>query len=402
MQRRVIVMLFVAGLLLPAAAASQSGETSLFGSLQTVFFNQKSHMTFGRLQPWGGTEYREERSTFAVQQFDIFLQKPIGESFNVFVDLEYQLNYASDRRWGSLSLQEAWLNYTPMDEINLKVGMLYPAFNNLNEIKNRLALLPYIFRPGPYERLLQDVFLSESYLPEHAFVQLHGAIPHGDIFWDYALYVGNAEASYISRRGSDGQPVNDLNKSFEFLSGVDPTEFNMKLFGGRLGIRARGESFKAGISLTHDYDNMRDTTRYPHIYEGIRTPLVGDAPRVRIGADWSGSVGDVRFESELIRVLYDHDPADRLDVDLDQFFYYGMIGYGFTDRLFLYGSFQAGKDVFGSESRNETVTAGAAYRISPDVTGKAQYILYRNEVDHDGHTDKLSIRFVFLGFSIVL
>ncbi|MDT8323434.1 MAG: hypothetical protein RRA94_04920 [Bacteroidota bacterium] len=401
--RRITCSLLIAlGLLLPDLAAAQSSETSLFGSLQTVFFNQKSHMTFGRLQPWGGTDIREERSSFAVQQFDIFLQKPIGTSFSVFVDLEYQLNYSSEQQWGSLSLQEAWLNYAPLDEINLKVGMLYPAFNNLNEIKNRLALLPYIFRPGPYERLLSDVFMSENYLPEHAFVQLHGAIPHGDVFWDYAVFVGNAEASYISHRGSDGQPENDLNRNFEFLTGVDPTEFNMKLFGGRLGIRAREESFKAGLSLTHDYDNMRDTTQFPVIYEGMRTPLAGDAPRIRIGADCSGSIGKVRFEAEFIRVVYDHAPATRLDVDLDQVFYYGMLGYGFTDRLLLYASYQGGKDVFGVEARNETVTAGAAYSISSDITGKAQYILYRNETEHGSHVDKLSIRFVFLGFSIVL
>ncbi len=402
MRRLALVIALASGLFLPVTGSAQDGETSLFGSLQTVFFNQKSRLTYGKLQPWGGTEYREERSTFAVQQFDIFLQKPIGESFNAFVDLEYQLNYASDRRWGSLSLQEAWLNYTPMDELSLKVGMLYPAFNNLNEIKNRLALLPYIFRPGPYERLLRDVFLSEDYLPEQAFIQLYGAIPHGDVFWDYAFYVGNASASYISRRGEDGLPENDLNRNFEFLTGVDPTEFNMKLFGGRLGIRAREESFKAGVSLTHDYDNLRDTTRFPPIYDGIRTPLIGDAARVRIGADCSGSIGDVRFESEVIRVLYDLGPAEDRDIELDQLFYYTMLGYSFTDRLFLYGSFQAGRDIFDVTSRHRTITAGAAYRLSDDITAKAQYIVYQNELEHGSHVDELMIRFVFLGFSIVL
>jgi hypothetical protein len=402
MLRRALVIAAAAAMLLPITGSAQDSGTSLFGSLQTVFFNQKSRATYGKLQPWGGTEFREERSSFAVQQFDIFLQKSIGESFSAFVDIEYQLNYASSKHWGSLSLQEAWLNYTPMDELSLKVGLLYPAFNNLNEIKNRLALLPYIFRPGPYERLLREVFLSEDYLPEHAFIQLYGAIPHGDVFWDYAFYVGNASASYISRRGADGLPQNDLNRSFEFLTGVDPTEFNMKLFGGRLGIRAREESFKAGVSLTHDYDNLRDTTRFPPIYEGIRTPLIGDAARVRIGADCSGSIGNVRFESELIRVLYDHGPADERDIAMDQLFYYGMLGYGFTDRLFLYGSFQAGKDVFGVTSRNQTVTAGAAYQLSSDVTGKAQYIVYQNELEHGSHIDEVVIRFVFLGFSIVL
>ncbi|MCB2204079.1 hypothetical protein KQI65_04965 [bacterium] len=384
------------------SAQVQPGETTIFGSLQTVFFNQKANMSFGRVQPWGSTEYHEERSSFAVQQLDVFLRKPIGEEFSIFVDLEYQLNYSSDKRWGALSLQEAWLNYTPSEMIGLKAGMLYPAFNNLNEIKNRLALLPYVFRPGAYERLLSDLFMAEDYLPEHAFVQLSGAIPHGDVFWDYAAYVGNAEASYISRRDENGDIVNDLDQNFEFLSGVDPTQTDKKMFGGRLGIRARNENFKAGVSLTHDYDNLRDTTQYPKIYEGLRTPLKGDAERFRLGADLSGSIGPVRFESEFIRVLYSYDPAERMDVEFDLLFYYSMLGYQFTDRLFLYGTYQGGREVFGAEAENRTITAGAAFQINPAVTAKAQYIHYRQEVEHQSHIDRIALRFVFLGLTIVL
>ncbi len=402
MRRSALVFLVLAGLSPFSPAFGQTGETAIFGSLQTVLFNQKSRVTFGQLQAGNTTVLHEERSSFAVQQLDIFLQKPIGEHFSAFVDLEYQLNYSSDKKWGSLSLQEAWLNYAPIDEINLKVGMLYPAFNNLNEIKNRLALLPYIFRPGIYERLLSEVYMAEDYLPEHAFVQLSGLLPHGDIFWDYALYVGNAEGSYISRRGSDGNPDNDLNQNFEFLTGVDPTEFNMKLFGGRLGIRARNENFKAGFSLTHDYDNFRDTTRFPRIYNGIRTPLVGDAPRFRIGADLSGSVGNVRFESEFIRVLYDYHAADRLDIELDHLFYYTMLGYQFGDRLLVYGLYEAGQDIFDQTSEHSSFSGGAAFQLNADITAKAQYIVYKNDYGHSSHEEEVMIRFVFLGFSIVL
>ena len=401
---RVPLIIFVC--LCSAATApvlhAQAGETSMFGSLQVVFFQQESRALLGGPVTMGSNEITEARSSFAVQQLDLFLQKPIDECFNAFIDIEYKLNYASDHRWGSLSLQEAWLNFAPSDLFNVKAGLLYPAFNNLNEIKNRLALLPYVLRPGVYERLLSSVYMSEDYLPERAYLQFHGAIPHGDVFWDYALYVGNSEGAYISRIGEDGQPENDLNSSFEFLTGVDPTEFNMKLFGGRIGLRARDEQFKAGLSITHDYDNFRDTTRMPSIYNGPRTPLAGDAARVRLGVDVSGKIGPVHFESEVIKVLYDYQPAVEMDVELDHLFYYSMLGYAVDDRLFLYGSYEGGTDTFDSEAVHYTVGGGAAYSFSDVITAKAQYMVFHQRIQHLGHEDKMTLRFLFLGFSIVL
>ncbi|MBN1447801.1 MAG: hypothetical protein JXA28_07705 [Bacteroidetes bacterium] len=381
---------------------AQENETSLFGSLQLILFNQKSHLTFGGGTLPGGGQLTEERSSFAIQQMDLFLQKHIGEDFTAFFDLEFQLNYSSEQQWGAFSIQEAWLHYAMSDAVGFKIGMLYPAFNNLNEIKNRLALLPYIFRPGVYERLLSDLFLSEDYIPERAYVQIQGGVPYKSFFFDYAVYAGNAEGSYISTPGPDGNPRNDLNSGFEFLTGVDPTEFNLKLFGGRAGIRARDEQFKAGISFTHDYDNLRDTTSYPLIYDGIRGPLRGDARRMRIGGDVSGRIGPVRFEVEGISVLYDHPPAEERGIELSMDFAYAMVGYAFGDALFVYGSYEGGTAVFGQRWTHQTVTAGAAYQISPAATVKAQYILYRQFLDEALHQDESSLRFVFLGLSLVL
>ncbi|PLX23921.1 MAG: hypothetical protein C0600_13970 [Ignavibacteria bacterium] len=389
-------------ILLSITAMGQDSETLLFGSLQTMFFNQKSNVTLSAPLSTGAMNISEERSTFAVQQMDLFLRKDIGESFSAFVDLEFQLNYSSNNRWGSMSLQEAWLNYEPTDAFSVKVGMLYPAFNNLNEVKNRLALLPYVFRPGVYERLLSSLYMSENFVPEHAFVQISGAVPVEQFFFDYAAYVGNAESSYISYSDSYGSPVNDLDTKFEFLSGVDPNSFDVKLFGGRLGLRSRTENFKAGFSLTHDYDNLNDTTQFPQMYTGPRAPLIGDASRVRLGADLSGRIGPVNFESEVIKVLYDHEPAERRDIELDLLFYYTMLGYHVTDRLFLYGSYEGGNSTFDEKWKRNTVTAGASYRISAAVAAKAQYITYRQFRDEALRLDEVVIKFVFLGFSIVL
>ena len=396
--------IFLAAALFCAASqlSAQTEETSLFGSLQLIFFNQKSHLMLNQAPPGGDIQLNEERSSFAIQQMDLFLQKQIGQDFTAFVDLEYQLNYSSEHRWGSFSIQEAWLHYAVSDQFGFKIGMLYPAFNNLNEIKNRLALLPYIFRPGVYERLLSRIFLSEDYLPERAFVQLHGGIPLGDVFFDYAVYTGNAEGSYISHADENDAPVNDHNSRFEFMTGVDPTEFDLKLFGGRIGIRARDEQFKAGVSFTHDYDNLRDTTRYPQIYQGPRAPLRGDARRMRLGGDVSGRVGPVRFEAEAIKVFYDYDAAERAGVDLDLDFFYAMAGYSFTDALFVYGSYEGGAAVFGKRWTHRTVTAGAAYQFNAFVTAKAQYIIYKQFLDEALQTDEATLRFVFLGLSLVL
>ena len=402
MKYRTRILLAAALFCTTSQLQAQTEETSLFGSLQLIFFNQKSHLMLNKAPQGGDIQLNEERSSFAIQQMDLFLQKQIGHDFTAFVDLEYQLNYSSEHRWGSFSIQEAWLHYAASDQFGFKIGMLYPAFNNLNEIKNRLALLPYIFRPGVYERLLSRIFLSEDYLPERAFVQLHGGIPLGAVFFDYAVYTGNAEGSYISRPDENGTPVNDHNSRFEFITGVDPTEFDLKLFGGRIGIRARDEQFKLGISFTHDYDNLRDTTRYPQIYQRPRAPLRGDARRMRLGGDVSGRVGPMRFEAEAIQVFYDYDAAQRAGVDLGLDFFYAMAGYSFTDVLFVYGSYEGGAAVFGKRWTHRTVTAGAAYQLNPSVTAKAQYIIYNQFLDEALQTDEATLRFVFLGLSLVL
>ena len=42
---------------------------------------------------------------------------------------------------GSTKLEEVWVKYRADRRFNLKMGMLIPIFNNLNEINNRTALL---------------------------------------------------------------------------------------------------------------------------------------------------------------------------------------------------------------------------------------------------------------------
>ncbi|MCZ7555321.1 MAG: hypothetical protein M5R41_02810 [Bacteroidia bacterium] len=382
--------------------SAQDGETSMFGSFQAIFFTQKSRVSVTDNNRYGKFSLSEERSSFAIQQLDIFLHREIDDEFSAFIDLEYQLNYSSEHRWGSMSVQEAWLQYAPMDEFTVKAGLLYPSFNHLNEIKNRLALLPYIFRPGVYERLLSRLYNSENYIPEHAFLQIHGAIPLSKTFIDYAVYTGNAEASYITRMGPDGALVSERNQNFEFLSGVDPTDVKLKLFGGRVGMRSRDEQIKAGISWTHDYDNLRDTLSYMPSIILPRADLVGDAPRNRLGADLSGSIGPVQFEGEYIGVFYDYEKAERLGIDMSLSFVYGMLGYWFTDQLFLYTSGEAGHGTFGESWRHTTFSVGASMKLNPSVTAKGQFIVHEQLYDKNFPSDKAVLKFVFIGLSVLL
>ena len=273
--------------------AQESDELQLFGSMQTIFFHQDSRMTID--SPTENIHFTgsESRSTFALQQMDLFFRKEMSDNFTAFVDLEFQLNYSSEKHWGSLSLQEAWMNYHVSDALNIKTGLLYPAFNQLNEIKNRLALQPYLFRPLIYERLLSSKFLAEDFIPEHAFIQISGMVPFGDFFAEYAVYTGNAESSYITQSAPSGGIDTDVNENFEFLSGVDPTAIKFKLFGGRIGLQSRNEQLKCGLSVTHDYNNLRDSSATPiHLVTSeARSLFDKDASRWRFGADFSYRLG---------------------------------------------------------------------------------------------------------------
>jgi hypothetical protein len=404
----VFVLLLIA---LPLSA-QDSGDLQIFGSMQSIFMHQDSRMNATFADPSLDYKFSEARNTFAIQQLDFFFNKEIDESCTAFIDLEFQLNYSSENRWGSLSLQEAWLNYHYSDELNIKAGLLYPAFNHLNEIKNRLGLLPYVFRPLVYERLLSNRFLTEDFVPEHAFLQIHGSHPTGGVFLDYALYAGNAESSYITTNNPDGTISTYINEGFEFLGGVDPTDLNLKLFGGRIGVRTRDEQWKAGLSVTHDYNNLRDTLRmgYYVLPQESRQILGNDAARVRVGGDVGFRYGALSFEGEFIKVLYKYRPTEQRDMRAEQGFAYGYLGYDVLSAVTVYGSLQWGDYFFGVDAAYFVYTMGGAVRLNNSITAKAQFIVYdelHESVLLEGtgtpiHDQRVTINFAFLGISVLL
>ena len=123
---------------------SESRPLEIFGYFQNEFEHQH-HTDSGSF------------NTFALQELNLFFRKDLGKGLTSFVNLEAINNFSSSKRWGSLDLQEAWVRYKVGRRLNLKFGLQIPIFNNLNEIKNRTPLLPYVIRPLVYEASFSDI-----------------------------------------------------------------------------------------------------------------------------------------------------------------------------------------------------------------------------------------------------
>ncbi len=188
---------------------------------------------------------------FSLDQLDLFFGKDFTPKLSAFVNLEFTNNFSTQNGWGSFNLQEAWVKYSPSTAFNLQAGLLVPEFNNLNEIKNKTPLLPYVFRPLVYEATISSILDFSAYLPERAFLQVKGYVNAGDIRLDYAAHVGNSATRYIT-----------TSQVGTWAPGQDTSSF--KSIGGRVGIRWSG--LKAGVSYTYDRDKQSDL-------------MLGDVPR---------------------------------------------------------------------------------------------------------------------------
>lgn len=333
-------------LLLGAQAAGQDEKKDLrvFGYFQAAFGHQKD------------VTLQREIKSFTLQQLNLFLQKNVVENWSAFVNFEMVNSYSSRRGWGAFSLEEAWINYRRSDQFKLKLGLLTPTFNNLNEIKNRTPLLPYIVRPVVYESSFSEIVGTDEFAPQHAFAQAHGFIPMRAAKWDYALYLGNSPNINIdARRG---------------VTGIDTTR--TFLLGGRLGVRHG--FFKAGFSATHDnFDAqiLRDSllARYPEL--DLSAKRFRSLPRRRIGADLS-FVGEKWFvEAEYIHASYDFGVAQ---VDFDKRFFYATLGYHLSERLLIYASYwDAHANALPTrEEAFQVPTVGFTYEANEMVVFKAQ------------------------------
>ena len=276
--------------------------------------------TFGYFQnqfEYNNYENEYDVTSFSMQQLNIFMQKDIAPDWSALVNLELVNNYSSIKQWGSFNLEEAWVRYRYGRVFNIKLGLQIPIFNNLNEIKNKSPLLPYIIRPLIYETSFKEILDLDEYLPARAHFQVFGFIPWNKSKIDYAVYLGNS-------------PNINADK-YKGLTGTDTS--STILIGGRIGIR-NGE-FKTGISYSHDKMNL---TVDEHVLQAFQVPIsrFNRIPRTRLGVDISYRYKSVFGESEYIKVNYDDDIEE---LKIAKSFYYMTLGYYLTERLLTYTSY---------------------------------------------------------------
>jgi hypothetical protein len=316
------------------------GSTYMIANIPTPFGTQKS--TFFNIPT--------NQLSSNVQQLNLFARKELSTAFTAWVNLEIVNSYSSDKTWGSLSLEEAWVSYSSSDAFTLKAGLLIPKFNHMNEIKNRMHILPYITRPLIYEASLAGNLDQTNYVPERAFLQVSGYVPVSEFTFEYSAFAGHAERAYINSLAANGQE-----------SGTDTVNF--KTFGGRLGAMYKG--FRAGVSATFDKDNQI-----------ARAGINEDVPRTRIGIDVGFDFHGFFFDGEYVGVAL---KPTRTTNNLNKTFCFATLGYDFTEQLYLYGSAS-----FLRDRQSNTVAAGfrsynvgAGYRPIESVVVKAEYSTYK-------------------------
>ena len=349
----VILMLSFA---VPDPSSAQSDELRIFGYTQNIF----RQVDEGARLP-DGSRWQHDSNSFILQQLNIFLQKPLGQRWTSFVNLEMVNSYSSFRRWGAFNLEEAWVRYRLCKEFSLKLGLQIPVFNHFNEIKNRTPLIPYIIRPLVYESSFNEIIFLDEFTPARAFVQAYGYVPKGDVKIDYAVYLGNSP-NINDDAGGDPTAIDEEGSN---QTGIDTT--TTFLVGGRLGLRFR--DIKFGVSATHDYTNLLQTGAD---VLGHAAADFEELRRVRLGTDLSAHIGDFSFESEYIRVRYDDDIPDFL-IRLE--FYYVTVGYQWTEELSSYASYWLEEEELTGVGKGtiKIPNAGIRYDLTDGIALKAGY-----------------------------
>lgn len=326
-------------------------DLSIFGFFQATGthldggYSAVADLSAFGMPPMVVEEQKEKYLNANLQQLNLFVRKELNDNFTAWVNFELTNSYNTKNSWGSFSLDEAWVNYQQSDYFNVKAGLLIPRFGYLNEIKNRMPLLPYITRPLIYESSI-SVIDQTHYLPERAFVQVYGYIPINTVTLDYAAFVGPSEKNYILANGA------------LIGSAADTTTF--KLFGGRLGLKY--DDLRIGFSSTFDKDNQQAT-------------LGEDVSRTRLAVDFGYSFFNFFVDGEYILVNLSSDSSS---AEMNKSFYYGSLGYNFTDQLFGYATYSYIEDKANNilKAGMKGVVVGVGYRPTESVVIKAGYSSY--------------------------
>ncbi len=353
--KRILPLLTLSWLFLCSSALAQESPI-IFGYFQTTYSTEDGYLysplppdPANPMLPPAAVVKDVSAGSFFLQQANGFLNKPLSDKANAFLNVELTNSFSSSENWGSFSLEEAWVKYQFSDAVRVRGGLLIPTFNNLNTIKNRTPLLPYLFRPAIYETLMSAFVDGGDFIPERAFAQVDGKLPAGPALMEYAVYVGNSDRSFTATNYDFG------------VSGIDSTGYLM--IGGRLGVSH--PVVRAGVSATYDRDNLT-------VLQGTRLASLGVARRTRLGADLSVSLVGFTLNGEYIQVLNDEDLPY---LDADKRFYYGTLLYDLTERFFGYATYSYMDDQMAPQTREGIVLygAGAGFRAFPGIVLKAQY-----------------------------
>ena len=327
--------------------AQTNDDLYIFGFSQTLFNHKIVTSTAypfpSQDNPTNGVPFELKRdyksNSFALHQLNLFFRKQISEKSTFFLNLEATGSYSTEYESGNFQIPEGWLSYDHSEKLKLKLGLLLPKFNNLNEINNRLPLFPYLIRPLVYEVLFYGVFSSEDYLPERGYLQLTGELPIAENYiFEYAAYVGNSEASYSSNNQPGEGSVNEAEVATIYKGENLTTKLS---YGTRIGISNFLETARLGLSGTYDHDNRNTPSastlsRFPDFI----LPAFGDVPRFRVGTDLFMSFKKISLEGEFIGVFHDHSgirsTLQYRNVNLNKFFYYGLATYNFSEQVYAF------------------------------------------------------------------
>jgi X-X-X-Leu-X-X-Gly heptad repeat protein len=240
-QLKILQFLIAGSMILSSLAFAEDDESlDVFGYFQGV----------GQFTKDDGLLTKDRNSlTFKNQTLNIFLAKDLGEDFRALVNTEYLNNVNTSQGMGQIKLEEAWIGWQPSEHMRIRLGKQIPIFNSFNEIKNKMVLHPYMFRPIMYEASLENENLDlKSWAPREAYVQVDGNYYIEDHEFQYAFFWGNSDL---------------IAKDF---NAVDTSKYHS--FGGRLGYANSEYGIKMGVSGTIDREAFVEVTTLKNVTIG--------------------------------------------------------------------------------------------------------------------------------------
>lgn len=378
---RIPLFLCVYLVLLTISSKGQNNiDLNIYGYAQNLFEN----VDFRRSNNLFNDDNNRSYNSFLAQQLNLFFDGNLGNGFTSLVNLEFVNSVNTRNNTGQMAVREMWVNYRTNDKFNIRAGLLLPRFNRLNEINNRTPLFPYIYRPFVYETSYAEPVLVDDMLPQSGFFQVFGTIPMGGIDFEYSVFAGNNESSFVVKRDEIAS---------EGLVNLSRDTLNAVALGGRIGLQYFDFSigtFRIGVSGTLDKDNLSLDAIALNDESRQALPDIGAVDRYRLGFDASFDGEKLKFESEAVFVFNSLTNHQQSQVDqalaslaagpytgeFNKRFYYGALTYYVIPNLYISGmySYYGDESLPGYDGTGLTNLQGTfGYHFSNKVVLKAEY-----------------------------